>query len=130
MTTLALLSPLLYVWLLWALFVFVMGIYRARMDGRLSGLAFAMALPVYVVGYVMDVVANLTLACLVFWEPPRELLVTGRLKRYIEAGVGWRFKAASWLCDSLLDPFDPKGTHCKCTSPFSSPTSCRPTPCS
>ena len=48
---------------LWLLYVLVMGLYRAQLQGRLSRVALVLGFPVYAIGY-------------------------------------------------LLDPFDPKGTHC------------------
>ena len=49
---------------------------------------------------------------LAFWERPREWLVTKRLQRHIAARTGWRCTLAAWICDRVLDPFDPRGEHC------------------
>lgn len=100
-------------WLLWALYVMVMGVYRAKLDGRLTPLTTALAAPWLVLGYVVDVAVNFTFASLLFLEPPWELLVTSRLQRHIQAGAGgWRHDLACWICDHLLDVFDPTGHHC------------------
>ena len=99
-------------WLLWAMYVMVMGIYRAHLDKRLTTTTKILALPWVVVGYVLDVLVNVTVASLVFWEPPWELLLTSRLQRHIDANHGWRHRRAQWICDRLLDPFDPTGNHC------------------
>lgn len=102
-----------YLWAFWAVYVLVMGIYRAHLSGRLTGPNRVLGLPVVLLGYAMDTITNLTLACLVFLDVPREWLVTTRLIRYRDAAPdGWRGKLAAWICDRLLDPFDPTGDHC------------------
>ena len=97
---------------LWALYLLVMGLYRARLAGRLSRVAMVLGMPFLVVGYIADVLVNMTVATVLFVELPREGLVTGRLERHIEHGSGWRRKLATWICNHLLDPFDPNGSHC------------------
>lgn len=100
-------------YLFWCLYVLVMGLYRAHLAGRLRGLNRVLAWPVVIAGALIDVVANLTVASLVFWERPREWLVTHRLARHVNTGTGWRHRLARWICDSLLDPFDPTiDGHC------------------
>lgn len=106
---------LLYLWVFWLLYVLVMGLYRAWLDGRLKGAALVMALPVVVIAYFVDLFANWTLASLAFWEAPtrpREL-VTDRLSRYVTENTDWRYTFAKAVCDGLLDYFDPSGKHCK-----------------
>jgi len=102
----------LYLWLFWLLYVLVMGLYRAHLSGRLGPVATALGSPALVVGYVADVVCNLTIATVMFAELPREALVTTRLERHLGDGVGWRCKLATWICHNLLDVFDPRGQHC------------------
>jgi hypothetical protein len=53
-----------------------------------------------------------TIASLVFLELPREWLVTDRLQRHMHKSIGWRFWLAKYICDHLLDVFDPSGNHC------------------
>lgn len=112
---LALLAPLLYLWVLWYLYVLTIGFYRAHLDKKLTGFAFALALPALIVGYAVDLAANWTIASLWFQETPVgwKELVTDRLSRYINGPPGWRHRHASWLCSNLLDYFDPDGRHCK-----------------
>ena len=109
-TTLTVIAAL---WAFWALYVLVMGLYRAHLSGRLSRPAFVLGLPWVVVGYTLDVIAQYTIACVFFLDLParREWLVTQRLQRY-SAGSGWRKVKADWICTHLLDVFDPKGDHC------------------
>lgn len=101
-----------FLWAFWGMYVLVMGIYRAHLSHRLKGLVLVLSLPFVAIGYLMDVFANLTIASLVFLEPPREWLVTDRLKRHIARGTGWRAAKAEWICTHLLDYFDPSGDHC------------------
>lgn len=108
-----LLWPLAYLWAFWSLYVIVMGLYRAKLANRLSKISTVLGAPFLIAGYLMDVVAQMTFASLLFMELPAELLVTDRLSRHLKAGSGWRYDIASWLCQHLLDPFDPTGKHCK-----------------
>ena len=101
-----------FLWAFWGMYALVMGIYRAHLSHRLKGLVLVLSLPFVAVGYLMDVFANLTIASLVFLEPPREWLVTDRLKRHMHKSKGWRFLLAKYICDHLLDVFDPSGDHC------------------
>lgn len=103
---------LAYLWAFWAMYVLVMGIYRAHLAKRLTAVTLCLSAPFIVLGYLMDVIANLTVASLVFLELPRELLVTARLQRYVASGQGWRFTIADWICNHLLDAFGPSGNHC------------------
>lgn len=97
---------------LWLLYVLVMGLYRAKLQGRISRVALVLGFPVYALGYLLDVLVQLTIATVLFLELPREGLVTGRLTRHIKRGHGWRRALSVWICHHLLDPFDPRGTHC------------------
>lgn len=99
---------------LYALFlcyIVVMGLYRAHLQKRLGRTLKVLGAPVLVLGAVLDVLVNWTLAVLVFLDLPREFMLTVRLQRYKRAG-GWRGSWADWLCSKLLDPFDPSGSHC------------------
>lgn len=101
-----------FLWAFWGMYVLVMGIYRAHLSHRLKGLVLVLSLPFVAIGYLMDVFANMTVASIVFLEPPREWLVTDRLQRHMQKSTGWRFWLAKYICDHLLDVFDPSGDHC------------------
>ena len=107
-----LLYTVLFLWMFWYAYIVVMGLFRAHLLGRLKGFVFVLALPAIVIGYLMDVLANLLVATVIFLELPREWLVTDRLKRHIDGYPGWRQTLATWVCDHLLDVFDPSGNHC------------------
>lgn len=105
----------LYLWALWYVYILVMGLYRAHLDKKLTRWTYAMAVPALFVGYLMDWLANWVIASFVFAEPPDTFLelVTDRLQRYMRGPAGWRQRRAQWVCDHLLDYFDPRGSHCK-----------------
>lgn len=111
----AVLSPVVFLTLLWYVYILVMGLYRAHLMGRLTGLAKALAYPAVAMGWLMDWLANVLIASIVFAELPRRWneLVTDRLSRYVRGPMGRRRTRALWVCSNLLDYFDPTGTHCK-----------------
>lgn len=106
------LTPFIYLWIFWGLYVLVMGLYRAHLDKRLTKLTYCLAAPFLAIGYLVDVVANLVIAPFVFLDLPQEWLVTDRLKRYITHCRGYRAKLSHAICNHLLDVFDPKNNHC------------------
>jgi hypothetical protein len=103
---------LVLVYGLWVFYLAVMNLQRARNAGTLDVWAYRFGLPVFVVGWLLDFVVNIAVLSFIMLEPPRELLVTSRLKRHIATGTGWRCSMARWVCSNLLDAFDPSGCHC------------------
>lgn len=104
---------------LWVLYLACMNLKRARDAGKLPAAARWVGYPVLFTGIVVDCFYTVVLGTLVFQEWPREWLLTGRLQRILRdpnAGQAWwlysRKAVAHWLCDNLLDPFDPSGNHC------------------
>lgn len=98
---------------LWDRFVLIMGLYRAHLNKRLHGLNKGLAAPNVVIGFILDVLVNMTWATLVFREWPREWLVTTRLQRHVnDERHSWRRDRAKWWCERVLDPLDPTGKHC------------------
>lgn len=137
------LFAVLITWAFWHGYVHAMGLYRAKLKGRLVGLPLLMSLPVVAITFVLDIFIQFTVASLIFWEWPRDvgrlerrpvrmfgrsvtlpvptgdLFVTHRLRRYIAAGpsLGWRFSLADVVCHRFTDPFDPTGAHCDSDPP-------------
>lgn len=111
-------SAILFIWVFFGLYIIVMGAWRARLSGRLTfknnPLTFVVCYPYVVLGIAADIIAQYTLASLVFLDPPRwgEHLVTDRFQRYIARGEGWRYEVAKYICNNALDIFDPRGDHC------------------
>lgn len=104
---------LLFLYGFWALYIIVMGVYRAHLSGKLPTAGYVLGMPWVVLGYVVDVFTQYTIATLYFADlrAKGEHLVTSRLIRY-SAGKGWRKIKADWICSNLLDVFDPSGNHC------------------
>lgn len=120
---LALLGVAAYLLTFWYLYVLVMGFYRASLAGKLEkwSASWWLALPVILLGALVDLLSNWTIAALWFWEWPRFIwawhrpdLVTDRLTRYLADSypAGRNKKHAGIICNQLLDPFDPSGSHC------------------
>jgi hypothetical protein len=107
-----LIAIVVYLWLFWGMYVLVMGIYRAHLQERLTKTTLVLSIPFILIGYVMDVLANIFIGSVVFVELPREWLVTTRLKRHRDKSKGWRAHLSTFICEHILDVFDPKGSHC------------------
>ena len=96
----------------WLFYLAIMSLYRANMNKTITPQAKVLGWPVIVVGALIDFLMNVTLFSLVFLEKPKELLLTQRMQRHIKRGIGWRFKLSRWICQGLLNAFDPTGSHC------------------
>lgn len=109
-----LLYSVLFLWAFWAVYVLVMGLYRAHLNRRLGRIGYALGAPWLALGYGMDVLTQYTFAVVLFFDLPArgEHLVTKRLQRYITQPWSRRAAVANWVCQHLLDPFDPTGKHC------------------
>lgn len=72
---------LAYLYGFWLLYVLIMGFYRAYLSKRLTKPALVLASPALIVGYLVDLFANWTIATVWFMEFPRRPLelVTDRL---------------------------------------------------
>jgi hypothetical protein len=106
---------------LWIFFLAVMNLMQARDEGKLPVWAHRLGMPILIAGVLIDVIVQITLACVIFLEPPRELTVSGRVKRWVEGpyfsgpptkGIRWwRYSVALWIRSNLLKPFDRSGGH-------------------
>ncbi len=105
-------AVLAIMWTFWAVYVLVMGVYRAHLSGRLGTVALVLGLPIVIVGILLDIAVNFFIATFLFLDLPRELMMTNRMIRYRKTDCGWRSKLSAWICDHLLDIFDPSGNHC------------------
>lgn len=98
-------------YLLWALYIVVMALQRAKRAGTLPLPSLILGFPLIVAGVVLDALVNIFVMTALLWERPKEWLVTARLKRHCGQPT-WRGKIATWICHNLLDAFDPDGRHC------------------
>jgi len=63
------------------------------------------------VGLILDVLLNLVLLTVAFYEFPREFLSTARVVRHKHDSEGFRKIQAEWWCKHWLTPFDK--SHCE-----------------
>jgi len=97
----------------WVLYLAVMNLKEHRHE--LGPVAKVHAYVLLAVGLVVDLFLTAVIGTVIFADPPKEWTFTGRLKRYHQPPYNpgtWRYKVARWICEHLLDQFDPKGKHC------------------
>jgi hypothetical protein len=103
----------LAIYITWLQYLAVMNLQRARDTQKLTKPAYYMGLPMLYIGLFCDFTVNVVWVTFLFLDPPRELLITGRLERYVRGPDGWRKRLAQWFAANMLDPFDPRGIHVK-----------------
>lgn len=105
---------LISIYVLWLFYLAVMALYSAKEKGALTKPALVLGYPILIIGALLDVAVNVTVLSVLMLEAPREWLVTKRLARHIKQGQGWRKSIAQWVCQNLLDTFDPDHRgHCR-----------------
>lgn len=104
-----LLGSLLFTFWTWGAYLSVMNLMRVKETMTWETKLFAY--PLAFVGVLSDFIYNVIIGTVLFLELPREWLLTARLKRHLNDN-DFQGSIARWLCRHLLDPFDPKGTHC------------------
>lgn len=103
----------LYLYLFFGVYILVMNLYRAHLEKTLTKPGYVLGAPWLVLGAFLDVMANLFIFPFIFLEPPREWLVTTRLRRHMDGEPeGFRYRFARAICRKLLNAFDPSGKHC------------------
>ena len=101
---------LIDLYLFFIMYVASMGMIRARAEKKLNPILWALCLPFVTISVIMDIINNLITFTIIFLELPREWLVTTRLKRHYKQPT-LRGKLATWIGESLLNPFDHTGNH-------------------
>jgi len=105
------LGAFLFIAYTWVFYLAVMNLKRNK--EHLTPIAKLFAYPMLSVGLVADVLFNFIFGTILFLEPPKELLMTTRLKRHLkDHKKDWRDRNANWFCNNFLNPFDPSGNHC------------------
>ena len=99
----------------WIAFLSVMALKSARDSGKLTKASEVLAMPLLVVGWLLDFSLNMA-STAIFLDLPREWLLTIRCDRYLSlvspTGLNlYRQRLARQLCKNLLDPFQ-SGGHC------------------
>ena len=116
---------ILAVYILWVFYLALTNLMRAKEAGKLTKPAYALGIPLLVVGYALDVLCNIIIMTIVFVEIPKEWTVTARLTRHSK-GSDWRAKASGFICSNFLDVFDPSGCHCGDAPAPAAPTDSAP----
>lgn len=98
-------------YVLWGLFLAVMNLKQARDDGTLPRAALIGGMPLLFLGYLLDFALNVTLASLLFLEPPREKTLSERFQRWSKQPPGRRQRIATHALLIFLHPFDRSGGH-------------------
>ena len=103
---------LFYILLMWITWTFFLAVMHLRIIRDTIGFTKVNIIPAYstlVVGLILDATLNLVM-CLPLLDLPREMLLTGKLKRLIMEDLGWRGDVAEFLCQHFLVPADKN--HC------------------
>lgn len=101
----------LWLWILWLYYLAVMNLKAVRDKHGLHWLAKVMGYPMLYLGLLIDFRCQVIECTVLFFEVPKETLVTARLQRHANRGTGWRKSLAVWFGESLLNDFDPSGNH-------------------
>jgi hypothetical protein len=103
------LGAIVFTFFTWGMYLSVMNLMRVKDTLTIETKCFAY--PLAVIGVLADFLYNVIVGTVLFLELPQELLLTKRLKRHLNDD-NFRGAMSRWFCRHLLDPFDPKGTHC------------------
>ena len=95
----------------WVLYLAVMKLKEAHEREALPPVARGIGYCVLAVGLVNDFLLNIAVCLFVFFEIPRDWLLTTTLERHLRDGTGYKWATSRWLCENLLDPFQ-TGGHC------------------
>src|SRR5271165_3459530 len=99
-------------WLFLYVYVFYLGflMYASVMNAGFKNLPLfvkALLVPPGIVFLLMDVLFNITLGTILFFQLPTKATITlsKRMSSNIATGSGWRFKLSSLIVNNLLLPF-------------------------
>ena len=108
----SILFALLILWALWILYVAMMNIEQSAQRSPLPWQSKFMVYPTMVIFDIIEFIANVIVCSIIFLDPPRELTVSDRLRRYYinKERYGWRIVIVNFI-KPMLDPFDHKGPH-------------------
>ena len=100
-------------YLLWCMYLAVMNLKRAVDNGTMTKPAYVLGYPLLIVGFILDVLFNWVFGTVMFLELPKNGVFTSHLNRHYKKYT-WRGKMATWICENLLNTFDPSPHgHCK-----------------
>jgi hypothetical protein len=96
--------------IMWILYLASMSILANRPFIKPS--VWYLASGVVMTAVLFDALINLTICTVIFLDWPHEWLLSQRLKRYHLTDFNWRGQMAGWICENILNPFDPNKSHC------------------
>lgn len=96
---------------LWVHFLAVMKLQDVLLRGELKGQPYLVGRAVLTVGLLADLIWQILPATFQYLDWPRELTVSGRIKRLCNTGTGWRKEKAEKFRDTWLKPYDSTGGH-------------------
>lgn len=96
---------------LWVHFLAVMKLQDVLLRGELKGQPYMLGRVVLTFGLLADLIWQLIPASIQYLDLPRELTVSGRIKRLCNTGTGWRKEKAEKFRDTWLKPYDSTGGH-------------------
>ena len=97
-------------WLTYVYYAAVIMFRNMRDAGALEGLTPSVIVMIKLalyVGLILDGILNWVFLTVVFWEWPKEVLCTYRVKRFYWGDEGWRKQRARWFAKNWLLPVDP-----------------------
>lgn len=104
---------LLFAYLFYVGFALAISIYRLWLKGCLNLFNKLLFAPVLVAFFALDVLLNYTLFLLLFGLPGKgDYTISQRLETYRVRASGFKRTVADFVCQKLLNPIDPTGTHC------------------
>lgn len=95
----------------WVAYLAIVSVLPAYRAGRLSHVTVLLALPLGLMGVILDFLLNVFFGSLIFLERPHEWFLTRRCDRLMVEGNVRQANWAAWICKNLLDPFQ-IGGHC------------------
>lgn len=93
----------------WTLYIAIMSL-KERLETLHPVARFNGYVMLFLFGYPLDALCNIAASFIIFQRPPKDWLFTGTLKYWIASDDKRREKRAAWICEHLLNPFDPG--HC------------------
>ena len=105
---------LLSLWWLWILYIAMMNVKRALMQGDIPWQAKMLVVPTKWIFDVVEFFCNVVVCTVIFVDWPKEITVSDRLRRYHRNPTcpTWRMIIVNFI-KPMIDPFDPTGTHIK-----------------
>lgn len=105
-------APIAVVALWYAIWIMYLAVQCLKLNrDKLQPWVFRLGMATFYLALWLDTAFNWLVFTVLFYEFPRETTISARLSRHYRHGYGWRQKFSGWIGRTMLDPFDPSGTH-------------------